>query len=218
MWQNIGMALGLQMGDLDTIHATYPCKPSDCLRSVLARWVRKGYCVERHGLPTWQKVVEAVARPAGGNDNTLAEGIAKSHQGKEKGGLSPPKLLYNLTLFTPTFPAIRYLILLRNITQCFGEMILLAIALIHDTSHAKGKASTSRQTNQPGLTLRPRIELVLCFDFVLLAPSLSTGPLSALSCNSSVPRWQSYYHARACAKRGNRFCPQVCQFVIKLLG
>ena len=97
MWRNIGMALGVQMGDLDTIDATYPCKPSDCLRSVLERWVRKGYCVERHGLPTWQKVVEAVARPAGGNDNALAEGIAKSHQGKEKGGLQ--FVLYNLTIF-----------------------------------------------------------------------------------------------------------------------
>ena len=39
-------------------------------------------------------------------------------------------------------------------------------------------------TNLPGLTLRPRIELVPCFDFVLLAPSLSTGPLSAPSCYS----------------------------------
>ena len=91
------MALGVQMGDLDTIDATYPCKPSDCLRSVLERWVRKGYCVERHGLPTWQKVVEAVARPAGGNDNALAEGIAKSHQGKEKGGFQ--FVLYNVTFF-----------------------------------------------------------------------------------------------------------------------
>ena len=94
------MALGVQMGDLDTIDATYPCKPSDCLRSVLERWVRKGYCVERHGPPTWQKVVEAVARPAGGNDNALAEGIAKSHQGKEKGSLQFCALQSNIIFST----------------------------------------------------------------------------------------------------------------------
>ena len=35
-------------------------------------------------------------------------------------------------------------------------------------------ASFYYQTNLPGLTLRPRIELILCFDFVLLAPALST--------------------------------------------
>ena len=29
----------------------------------------------------------------------------------------------------------------------YGEMILLAIALIHDTSHAKGKASTDKPTS-----------------------------------------------------------------------
>ena len=49
--------------------------------------------------------------------------------------------------------------------------------LIHNTSHAKEKASTSKQTCL-GLLLGLKIELVLCFDFVLLTPSLSTGPLS----------------------------------------
>ena len=100
LWRNIGMALGVQTGDLDTIDATYPCKPTDCLRSVLERWVRKGYCEERHGRPTWHKVVEAVARPAGGNDNALAEWIAKSHQGKEKGVLQ--FVLYNFFYFYST--------------------------------------------------------------------------------------------------------------------
>ena len=45
------------------------------------------------------------------------------------------------------------------------------------------------QTNLAGLTLRPRIELVLYFDFVLLAPSLSTGPLSSSS-SDLIPRRQ----------------------------
>ena len=50
---------------------------------------------------------------------------------------------------------------------------LLAIALMQDISHEKGRLL---QPNKPAwrLTLRPRIELVLWFDFVLLAPSLST--------------------------------------------
>ena len=51
------------------------------------------------------------------------------------------------------------------------------------------------QTNQPVLTLRARIELVLCFDFVLLVPSLSaivqlvpSHPL--MNDTNLVPRWQ----------------------------
>ena len=69
---------------------------------------------------------------------------------------------------------------------------------MHDTSHAKGKASTAQQTCL-GSLLGLEFELVLCFDFVLLAPSLSTGPLSGhratrpqspLTIGDLVPRWQ----------------------------
>ena len=41
-----------------------------------------------------------------------------------------------------------------------------------------------RSPRLPGFTLGSRIQLVLCFDFVLLTPSLSTGPLSVPSSNS----------------------------------
>ena len=52
-----------------------------CLRMVLRKWLQKSYNYQRWGCPTWRMLVEAVGDPAGGNDNALAEAIAKKHPG-----------------------------------------------------------------------------------------------------------------------------------------
>ena len=81
-WQDIALAMGIKQSDIDTIHSQYPELPCDCLKAALGKWLRKGYNVEKHGPPTWKKVVEAVAHPAGGKDPASAEKIACNHQGE----------------------------------------------------------------------------------------------------------------------------------------
>jgi hypothetical protein len=41
------------------------------------------YDIERHGPPSWRKLVEAVDNPAGGSDHALALKIAKEHTKSE---------------------------------------------------------------------------------------------------------------------------------------
>ena len=81
-WQDIALAMGIKQSDIDTIHSQYPRLPCDCLKAALGKWLKKGYNVEKRGPPTWKKVVEAVAHPAGGKDPAYAKKIAHNHQGE----------------------------------------------------------------------------------------------------------------------------------------
>ena len=75
------LALGLLPSDQSTIEAAHPGNPHGCLRAVVDKWLQKGYDFEQYGPPTWRMLVEAVGDPAGGNNNALAEAIAKKHAG-----------------------------------------------------------------------------------------------------------------------------------------
>ena len=46
---------------------------------VVEEWFKKKYNVDRFGEPCWQMVVEAVRHPAGGDNPSLAEHIAKQY-------------------------------------------------------------------------------------------------------------------------------------------
>ena len=81
-WKNIGLALGLLSSDIGKIENTCHCKPEDCLREVLLRWIKLGYNVDKHGLPTWKKIVQITVEPAAGNDPALGEKLAIKHQFK----------------------------------------------------------------------------------------------------------------------------------------
>ena len=48
-------------------------------------WLKRNYKVEKFGEPTWQRLVEAVGNPAGGEDMALARKIAGRHKA---GGMS----------------------------------------------------------------------------------------------------------------------------------
>ena len=50
-----------------------------CFTEVLLAWLRHRYKVDRHGLPTWRRLVEAVDSPSGGNNHALAKAIASQH-------------------------------------------------------------------------------------------------------------------------------------------
>ena len=49
---------------------------------VISTWLRQSYDVERHGLPSWRRVVEAVDSGAGGANYVLAKEIASKYQGR----------------------------------------------------------------------------------------------------------------------------------------
>ena len=80
-WSNMCLVLGLLPSDQRAIEAAHPGHPHDCLLAVVVKWLQKSYNYKRFGSPTWRMLVEAVGDPAGGNNVTLAETIAKKHPG-----------------------------------------------------------------------------------------------------------------------------------------
>ena len=77
-WCGMCTALGL-LND-DEIARLRFYVPKDCLKEVLRQWLGEKYDTERHDLPTWKKLVEAVAKPAGGSNPALAKRIAENHK------------------------------------------------------------------------------------------------------------------------------------------
>ena len=50
--------------------------------SVIEEWLNGNYNTERFGTPTWKKLVEVVANPNGGKNNSEAKKIASDHRKK----------------------------------------------------------------------------------------------------------------------------------------
>ena len=50
---------------------------------MVGEWFKKKYNVDKFGPPCWQMVVEAVRHPAGGDNPSLAEHIAKQFPRKK---------------------------------------------------------------------------------------------------------------------------------------
>ena len=74
------MCLVLRLSNADTIASSYHDKPGDCLRATIEKWLKKVYNTQRHGPPTWRKLVGAVANNIGGDNPALAETIAVNHR------------------------------------------------------------------------------------------------------------------------------------------
>ena len=79
-WRHIGLALGLDPAQLDTIDANNRYV-EDCLTEVLSHWLKQAYDTEQFGQPSWRLLAKAVGDPAGGNNPALAERIAQSYGG-----------------------------------------------------------------------------------------------------------------------------------------
>ena len=75
------LALGLLPSDQTIIAAAHCGNPHHCLQAVVVKWLQKSYNYQRYGLPTWRMLVESVGDPAGGNNDALAETMAKRHSG-----------------------------------------------------------------------------------------------------------------------------------------
>ena len=81
-WRNMCLALRLLPSDETTIASSCHDNPDECLRVVLIKWLKKCYNTQKHGPPTWQKLVAAVANSTGGDNPALAKTIAESHRGE----------------------------------------------------------------------------------------------------------------------------------------
>ena len=96
-YYRFGIALGLRAGVLDSIRKAFHHVIDQAFDEVLLVWLRQRYDIERHGPPTWRRLVEAVDSPNGGNHPALAVDIAHRHPIPSM--LSPP-----LFLSPPTHP------------------------------------------------------------------------------------------------------------------
>lgn len=81
-WSRVCCCLGLQASLLDTIKKNHPGDIEECLFEGLQQWLQRNYNTEKHGPPTWRKLVEAVDNSSGGHNHTLALEIAKKHEGE----------------------------------------------------------------------------------------------------------------------------------------
>ena len=80
-WSNMCLALRLLHSDQSKIEAAHHGNPDKCLEAVIVKWLQKCYNYQRFGSPTWKMLVKAVGDPVEGNNNALAETIAKKHPG-----------------------------------------------------------------------------------------------------------------------------------------
>ena len=78
-WPNMCTALRLRPHAEGTIARQCFHQVDDCLKAALRSWLCQEYDTVKYGLPTWKKLVEAVAKRAGGNDVALAKEIAEKH-------------------------------------------------------------------------------------------------------------------------------------------
>ena len=79
-WYRFCISLGLRASRLDSIAKNNPNSTDDCLLDGLKDWVKKNYETEKHGHPTWRKLVEAVDNSSGGENHALALEIAEEHK------------------------------------------------------------------------------------------------------------------------------------------
>ena len=81
-FRSLGGALGLRPCTLDKIRKDNPYDSGEALDQVIDTWLAQQYDTDRFGVPSWRRLVSAVASPAGGCNCLLAEKIAENHPGK----------------------------------------------------------------------------------------------------------------------------------------
>ena len=67
---------GLPQTTVKTVKLIYPHDPKCCLRYVLDEWLEENYDTQQFGHPSWRRVCEVTAEPAGGGNKKLALEIA----------------------------------------------------------------------------------------------------------------------------------------------
>ena len=78
-WEPIGSLLGIHGDTLTAISNDNSASADKCLIDVVTCWLQHNYDTSHHGLPTWERLVQVIASPTGGNNATLALTIAQQH-------------------------------------------------------------------------------------------------------------------------------------------
>ena len=78
-WEPIGSLLGIHGDTLTAISNDNSASADKCLIDMVTCWLQHNYDTSCHGLPTWERLVQVIASPAGGNNATLALTIAQQH-------------------------------------------------------------------------------------------------------------------------------------------
>ena len=79
-WKSIGAALQLKFDVLEDIDTRYSGNPQACLSGMVKEWLKRNYKVEKHGEPTWQRLLEVVLHAPGGANLGLARDVARRHK------------------------------------------------------------------------------------------------------------------------------------------
>ena len=77
-WELIATSLGMTPDTVAAVRRKYS-DLDECLQEILLHWLRRNYNTKQHGHPSWRRLCVAVADPAGGVNNALAEEIATQH-------------------------------------------------------------------------------------------------------------------------------------------
>ena len=78
LYPQIGRELGLPYNEIKVIKEENGCV-DERFTAVLHLWLTQRHDVNKHGHPTWRKLVEVVDSPTGGNNHSLAKTIASQH-------------------------------------------------------------------------------------------------------------------------------------------
>ena len=98
-YYQFGKELGIPPGELDSIRKQFHHDHDQAIDEVLLLWLRQRYDVERHGRPTWRRLVEAVDSSNGGSNPALAIDITNRHTVSGINYFSPLSLSLSLSLF-----------------------------------------------------------------------------------------------------------------------
>lgn len=74
-WRLFSSKLRLKESTLDVIERNNPKDVETCLYKALGEWLKLNYDHQRHGMPSWRRLAEAVHKM----DYKLFERIVKSH-------------------------------------------------------------------------------------------------------------------------------------------
>ena len=81
-WHKMAIGLRLSSSIIRLIAKQCSSDPEYCLFTAVEDWLKKMYKIEKYGNPSWQALVRAVASPAGGANQALAQAIAEKHWGE----------------------------------------------------------------------------------------------------------------------------------------
>ena len=80
-WSQLCCALGLPLSQISTIRKDHAGNTMDSLQEGISQWLQGKYNTDKHGPPTWKKLVAAIDNPVGGNNHDLAMKISVQHKG-----------------------------------------------------------------------------------------------------------------------------------------